>query len=268
MRDNKQILSYYYEFNGKIYKEFLFDHVKTMLNLVRHSMNSPLSRFVKRVMKRESLLKINFYDMVRLSIIFHDTGKIFYQRAYREIDGKRYLSFRGHEYFSAYFFEKFKRELVEDGVQKSKELRQFEYYGACTFAILYHHHAMGLRRRKTGIYVSSYNLKCSIEFMDDLERLSTFLPENEVYVFSKMIVTIKNEVNNPRFKAEVLESIETEKLWRNYVSKPFFKKLSLALLSILLTADYLAAKKTRGNRKSRFHEVLEEYYNFYLKPIT
>ncbi|MCS7374582.1 MAG: CRISPR-associated endonuclease Cas3'' [archaeon GB-1845-036] len=263
MKGEHGILSYYYESDGKIHLEFLNDHVKRALDYIEFSRESKLFKFSKNLLPPE----VDIYDLSRLSIIFHDTGKIFYQKMYRSLDGGKYISFRGHEYFSSYIFEKFLKETIDQNLNRNVNMEIYNYYNICSFAILFHHHAMNVNLRKPPKSVNKH-LQYTLKIIDGLKFLNTFLLDSEKPVFNSVIERLKKEISYSFFYTEMIRYIDKKMvdLWRMVMTYPKYKKMSLMLLSILLTADNLAARELRGYGGSRFHMALKDFYNYYLKP--
>jgi CRISPR-associated endonuclease Cas3-HD len=262
------IYSYYVEKGDEIFREELTDHVKEALSTIP-SKQSKISQYIEKMLGR---VDISFADAVRLSIIFHDIGKIFYQKNYK-YDKKhnvRYLSFTGHEFLSSYIFNKFTFYLANSEAL-SKML------SACNFSILFHHHAMNPRcraslYRKPAITVG----KAAIDEVkiEKLKILNQFLNSSEVGPWRDTINNVRVEVEKSKdvnvFIEGVVNSMFSQqglgsKIWRIFIGDPIFRKTSLALLSTLLVADYLSALKLRPKSKpTTFHNVLREFYSYYL----
>ena len=254
-----EIFSYYSKEDGKIIKEKLVDHIKKCMEFTNLLENSKITRYVNKLCKHN-----DFMNLVKFSIIFHDVGKIFYQKNLVIKENHEFISFKGHEYFSTYIFEEFRNQLINKNIEN---IEKYELQQASTFAILYHHHAMNTKLRypkmnkkfQRSVYVGLNSLT-SLK-----ETLTPWLKKSEFNAFESVMDKIKS--SSPKC---ILMSIPPEvneinrNLWRRYLICPTFKKLCFLTLSILLVADYLAAQKIRGVTKSQFKKVLTEFYNFYL----
>ncbi len=132
------ILSYYAKKDSKIIVETLQEHGYEAMKLVNQINYSPIFRLVKRIFPN---LK-NFNELVDLTIVFHDSGKAFFQED--KIEDKAHLSFRGHEFLSSYIFKRF---------YERTNINPIERYGITlvkdiiNFAILFHHHSMNIKER-------------------------------------------------------------------------------------------------------------------------
>jgi len=273
--DGDSIYSYYVEKGGEIFREKLTDHVKEALSTVSCSKQSKISQYIEKIL---GSIDIRFAEAVRLSIIFHDIGKIFYQKNYKydKIHNKRYLSFTGHEFLSSYIFNKFAFRLANSETL-SKML------SACNFSILFHHHAILFRRHAMNLKyrTSPYREPITVgkAVVDDvkierLKILNQFLKSSEVEPWRAAINDVEVEVKKSKdvnaFIGSVVSSMFSpqglgSKIWRIFISDSIFRKTSLALLSTLLVADYFSALKLRPESKpSTFHNVLREFYSYYL----
>lgn len=267
--DEDSIYSYYVEKGGEIFKEKLTDHVKEALSTVSCSKQSKISQYIEKIL---GSIDIRFAEAVRLSIIFHDIGKIFYQKNYKydKIHNNiRYLSFTGHEFLSSYIFDKFAFRLASSETL-SKTL------SACNFSILFHHHAMNPKYRASPYREPITVGKAAVDDVkiERLKILNQFLKSSEVEPWRAAINDVEVEVKKSKdvnaFIGSVVSSMFSpqglgKKIWRIFISDSIFRKTSLALLSTLLVADYFSALKLRPESKpSTFHNVLREFYSYYL----
>ncbi len=171
------------------------------------------------------------YDFVKKVIIFHDVGKVAFQRECEE------LSFTGHEFISAYVFWKvFEDELIG----KDKLLY--------TFPIIFHHHAMGVRRRLEKL--KNFSIRVDENVLDELaESLEEFV---EAEYVSKTLDVLGNVDTNA-----VVDNVRNmiNEIWDNFHG--YFAKNALKLLLITIICDYEGSKK-RGVRTS-FGRVVEDF---------
>mgnify|MGYP000411290010 CR=1 FL=1 len=260
------IYSYYEEGAGFSLKEKLVDHIDECMRILSSFDDS---RIHKYLVKMPCKWSIKPSDAIRLLVVFHDVGKVFYQKDY-EYDEKRnvkYLSFKGHEFLSFYIFNKFSYEIEKYHTDSNIIL------SACSFSILFHHHAMNPEQRR------KVRMKCDITLEDlkinELKNMLTRFLKNEWELnaldctLSTLIRDIKACGSVKRFIENVtyasLKGEEYKNLWDYFVTCSMFKKISLVFLATLLTVDYLSAYKLRGGGEpSDFHKVLMDFHNYYL----
>ena len=251
-----KILSYYLEENGKTVEENLVDHINIALDFTKGLKTSKVARFADKLCR-----KVDFQDLVRLSIIFHDVGKVFYQKNFITKEGRKFLSFKGHEYFSAYIFEEFRNKLIE---QNLEDCEKYELYKACTFAIFYHHHAMNIRLRTPRIREEGIErgLNLLSSFKNDVQCLLT---RDEISALEDAVGVIKR-LPVKSFLANIRREVDgmNRELWNNLIVKVEIRKLSFLVLSVLLVADYSAAQEKRKFGHSIFKRALDDFYCFYL----
>ena len=250
-----KILSYYLEEEGKILEENLVDHINIALNFTKGLNTSRVARFASKLCREAS-----FQDLIRLSIIFHDIGKVFYQKNFIAKEGQRFLSFKGHEYLSAYIFEEFRNKLIE---QDLGNYMMYKLYRACTFAIFYHHHAMNIRLRTPQIREDS--IKNGLNLLDAFKNdVQCLLTRNEIDALENAVNAIKSLPAQSiliNIKREVHEI--NRELWNDLIVNPEIRKLSFLTLSSLLIADYSAAHKRRKSGRSVFKRALDDFYRIY-----
>jgi len=183
------------------------------------------------------------YELVKKVIVFHDIGKVFYQR---DSDS---LSFTGHEFISAYIFWKvFGESLTEENL----ELMYL-------FPIIFHHHAMKIRGRggRKGR-------------LDALKTTSIVSPNSEIIHELEKILEKYTSQNYVTITINVLRSLETLKvvnlinkkidaIWRKFHQE--FAKKSLRLLLIMIICDY-EGSKDRGTPTS-FGKIIEGILKLY-----
>ena len=254
-----EIFSYYFKEDGKIIKEKLVDHIKKAMEFTNRLEDSKIIRYVSKLCKHN-----DFMNLVKFSIIFHDVGKIFYQKNLVIKESQEFISFKGHEYFSTYIFEEFRNQLINQNIE---DIKKYELQQASTFAILYHHHAMNTKLRYPKMNKKfQRSVYAGLSSLTSLkETLRPWLKKSEFNAFENVMDKIKSSSSKYipiSIQREVNEI--NKNLWKTYLIYPRFKKLCFLTLSTLLVADYLAAQKIRGVTKSQFKRVLTEFYNFYL----
>lgn len=223
-----------YSFYDPPVEERLSDHV----NLALSNVNAK-GRLVRQGVK----LTEDFLEILRLSIIFHDFGKVvFNQYAFRR--NKR-LTFPGHEVISCWaVYKHFNVDYrLRDKVMGRKLI---------ALSVLMHHHPMGLRER--------INILKKNEMEVNEETFSLFLEElNGIYI------------DNVRMKSAKVSEIawETERvyveLWRDIWmnSSPKIKKIFLLNLQGLVACDYTSANKLRGGDKG-FINVIKKFNDLFM----
>ena len=251
---NCQVYSYYC--NDQ--REFLRDHITTALSLINKG-----SRLIRYGLKIDP----NVLMKVRLSIIFHDIGKALFQKPRIKTSC---ISFRGHEYISTLILDDLRKQLIKLNVDfvDNNDLMEIAY------AVLYHHHAIGIRRRQPiiGNYDLSVGLKClhaTKAFIEEILKDETEIAKAYEIAIKKLIEKI-TILNNPqRIEQEIERAIEEIKndIRRRYIEKKGFRKRANLILVSLLTVDYIASQRYRKPTKSLFSDVVGEFHRLYLKNI-
>ena len=227
-------------------KELLVDHISAALEIVNP--NSRLFRFAGRY--------ADFERAVRLAVVFHDSGKVFYQKR-----GRNGMSFMGHEYFSTYIFSSFINKLFKLDLENCDGLLR----DAVTFTIFFHHHAMNVKLRKPKIDEKAVELGVSLldTFVGDVEQ---FLTAEESDALKGAVEAITSQ--KPEDIANGVVNYVEERIravWREIMVNPKLKRLSYATLLALTTADYLSAQKNRKSGRTRFSAIVDEFYRFYIR---
>ncbi|PUA32648.1 MAG: CRISPR-associated endonuclease Cas3'' [Candidatus Terraquivivens tikiterensis] len=253
MAITSEILSYFLRYkDGKEEKELLRDHIQGALNHVERIENKRIGRFVLK-----NLGVSNFGQLLRYSIILHDAGKAFFQseKHIRHEDNVEYLSFSGHEFFSALIAECF----VDEKIRQTYDFS----YSSVVFAVLYHHHAMNFEARKKAINSVAKIVESGINttHLEELKRtLSEFLDRDDRGILAKFMDRLPN-----KFTRNAVEVVQ-DKLFKRLVQNPQYvrlKKLSYALLDALIACDYLAAQKREAGR-SAFFDAVKDFYDAWL----
>ncbi len=247
-----EILSYRWEEGGKVKEETLKKHIEHALELVRDVEKSRIGRYAR---------KLGFSDFsraIRLSVIFHDSGKIFYQRPWDR------LSFRGHEYLSTFIADYFFRELVKFELKKIENLDIMR--NICIFAIFFHHHAMNVRLRAPKVDERDVEngIKMFGRFHDDVESM---LNGSEIEALDRalrLVAERRGAIANSTKK--YVEGVVRE-VWFSLNRDAKLKKLAYLNLDALIVSDNISAHENRGGGKRRFLKVMEEFRELYLKPL-
>lgn len=245
-----------YSFYCNETKETLEHHTQLALSLIKDK---------SKLIKYGNKLSKNFITYAKLSVIFHDLGKVFYQKNFsRQTKLSNFLSFHGHEFLSAYIFEKVRKKLLEIDPYNAEKYNE---YKIITFAILYHHHAMG--RDLNERYIRMDSLKLGFNYFNELEDIvsnllikagvNEFKPE----VLSDVLAGMKysdNFLGNVKAYIRVVK----EDLWREFVDDANFRKKSLLLLMLLISVDYLAAQRVRRPTSTIFSRAINDFYQLYI----
>jgi len=234
-----------YSFRRNSIEETLKDHVKEMLRILEDSTDSKVFKFAEKL----SVSKKVFHDSIKIAVIFHDSGKIFYQKP----SGN--LSFPGHERASTYILDIFTKKLIRINMLENK------VRNLMLFSVLYHHHAMGER---------NYHIESSVklkhlfeEFTRDVSELMEQYDLKSYINPLKEVITLFVEKMGCKPEATQIKEVENE-LWDHYVNSEV-KTLMLLSLSILVSLDYEAAKKLRGGAYSPFYPAVKEFTQNYLQ---
>jgi CRISPR/Cas system-associated endonuclease Cas3-HD len=256
---NKKILSYYERRGLDIVSEYLVDHIVTCSEFLGELKSSKIGRFC-------TSLHEDFSEAIRLSVFFHDIGKVFYQYG----RGKRYIAFTGHEILSFFMFKEFAKKL--------KENPEIDITAdTALFSVFFHHHAMGIKRRVNNIKNLDPLKKISYNvFQDLLSDLSLTvdrcISSDEFKILSSVINEISEKIFNGSININyIIRDSEGgicqlwEKITSNDENSIRFKKLAYSVLSVLVCVDNLSAQKLRKSTTTGFTKILEEFYNDYLK---
>lgn len=243
-------------------EQTLEEHIKLCLESLKHLSSTRLWRLFK-----------NFENILKITIIFHDSGKIFYQDRVRR--GKGFL---GHELLSTFIVNEF---LLHKDLNFSFDSR-FLIDGI----VLYHHYAMDLRKRKEK-FLNEFRgsfIVCESEekFMDLLKEhekiVLDFLDLEKLDLEREVAKKAMRDVNNKILKYlnlkrcllqygwifKDLEQINKE-IWSRFVKEKDFRKLMLLGINAMTIVDYLGVRE----RRTEFSRIVEEFvstYNLKFEP--
>jgi CRISPR/Cas system-associated endonuclease Cas3-HD len=257
-----KIYSFYYKKNREVIKETLDEHISKALNVINNLIKSPISKYMHKIGLNDPL---KFFNMAKLSIIFHDVGKIFYQHDPFEI--QEYINFSGHEFFSTYIYKEFHKYCYKLYTREFKNNMEIPI----EFSIFYHHHAMDINKRKELLKEKNININKGIDLLNSLtETLSPFLKKEISFKDFKIFINNleeKIEKNRNNLIASIrMEVEEVEKqIWETIISDNKIKKISYILLTVLLVADNIAAQEKRSHLTDVYHIALNDFYNLYLQ---
>jgi len=245
-----------YSYKQDSVEELLRDHIEEMLKVLNTLTTSKALKFVEKF----EIPKADFINSLKIAVIFHDIGKIFYQENWKE----QSLSFIGHERISALFLKMFMKNLDdEEPIIRLKD--------AIIFAVLYHHHAMGYRLPAFK-EISTLKLNSLFEeFYEDISHLMRkYKMDFYINPLHEMILEIKknflSSMENIHSLIRYAENLPFEKdIWETYLEDGIKRTLMLLSLSILISLDYESAGKTRRGNKAPFHRVTKEFIRHYLQ---
>ncbi|NPA98746.1 MAG: HD domain-containing protein [Crenarchaeota archaeon] len=274
-----RIISYYSSSErgrGRVI-EYLTDHIDEMIDLIDEesktiSYGTKLYNDYKVLMEREGIMfEYGYADIVYTAIIFHDVGKaLHYPRVINAMKHNGYVSFAGHEAFSAILLEELARKL---SIEKPENY-SVEAIMPAMFAILYHHHSLVLGKR--------------------LERLGSTIKKMDNNTITLIIDLIKNDLGRYKHKSSLIDALLDnleepihrtieklrlnpsyavneldEKLKRKIASGKkrdiLLKKLMHLTLTTLIALDYEAARRIRGGTPTIFGKMCTEWLNHYIK---
>lgn len=248
---------------AKVEKQTLKEHVSKALKALDEMRDSKIWRYAVKIFEGDEDL---MNEHLRLIILFHDIGKVFYQANFRfdEKRGLKYLNFKGHEYFSTYLADEYlwRSNISYKGVDRETILS----------TILYHHHAMGLKDRgkvrelrvckdreeyggmckALGEILEKHGLLVS-DFLQYLRNLGSHLKRKG------RLLVLKEEFTNDVYM-EVNEI--NRDIWSNFIRNKKFRRKMLVLNVILQVCDYRGSVG-RTRRPPKFYDVLKEFINLY-----
>lgn len=262
----------------KIKKQTMEEHVeKCMKAFDRELKDTKIWKIYLNLFDKKKSVEKFF----KFSICFHDIGKIFYQMNFG-IDrkkGQKYMSFKGHEWFSVYLADKFLDIWLErDMENRIDEYKEFRWI-VCS-AILYHHHSMGLKNRekldeilvckskeKFRGYLENIekilenNLK-SLADNDDIGNFVSYIEnfgENSLtYKESKEVFVLdRNKISG------ILNYVEdlNRRIWELFAGEDEFRRKIILSSSLMLVVDYMGSRG-RGE-KTHFGRLVDEFIDTY-----
>ena len=260
----EKIYSYYSINDGNVVEETLSEHIKNALDVINSIESSKIGKVVHDIFPYIKGL----YEISKMLIVFHDLGKVFYQMETNKI--ARYLSFKGHEFLSTYIFENF--YLSHEKMWASRDIFGIDIIEPLKFAILFHHHAMDIRKREELLKnLGMDNLMNGISLFNQLyEDVEVFLNPEDRKTFKNALDKISEKIKSTdsfinQLRLEIRR--EVNDVWRNVWINSGNKKISLLLLSVLIVADNMSAQMKRGSSKTVFHWAVEEFYRFYFVSV-
>jgi CRISPR/Cas system-associated endonuclease Cas3-HD len=189
------------------------------------------------------LLTPNFSDLLQKAIIFHDFGKVPFNRLmFRE---GRKLSFVGHEVISTFAVYMY---LQDKGKLNDSRL--------VSLGVLLHHHPMNLKDRMEKLSRREIRLgkEDFLLFYDEMKDILEpgWIPRDDI----NMEQVVK-DVNS------LLRSLWSE-VWMNGDART--KRTFLLMIQGLVAADYWSASRNRGG-KTAFGDVINKFIENFMSQI-
>ena len=261
----------------EIRKQTLEQHIDEAIRSLDNEIeNTKIWRYYVNLINEESVGR-----WMKAAIVLHDIGKIFYQGNFKSWGRKKYLNFTGHEFLSTYLTDKFLNAWLEEDIKsRLGEYKSFRWI-LCG-SILYHHHAMGLKRREL---LNEITICKNVSEFDEI--LSKVLGIMRGYLSefgSDAIQKLINEIRGIRQSGltnhtklslgkgslskiyRYVDELNGE-IWRNFVRSGEFGKKMILSTSILIIADYRGSRR-RGEEKTKFGEIIDESIRLYREIMS
>ncbi len=287
LRDKKELVDRYLrgEKSLRISKQTLGEHIEESLKAIEKIKDGKLWSFYVNTLTDGKELKNydeeTFEKWLKFAVIFHDIGKVFYQRnfGFDKDEDVKYLNFRGHEFFSTYLADIFIDLWLERDLEsRLNEFKDFRWI-VCS-SILYHHHAMGLKSRERLDEIRVCKLEEYDSIINEVNRIfketshldrlfgagivETFI--GELMKFKSKFRKNKNKeyVLDKRFISEVFRYVDdlNARIWTEFVKNKDFRKLMILTTTILIVLDY-EGSKTRTEKPPKFYNILKEFVDLY-----
>jgi CRISPR-associated endonuclease Cas3-HD len=235
-----------------------------------------LEEHIRQCLKAlEDLKNTRFWKIIgaaelelRTAIVFHDSGKIFYQKNLRK--GK--LSFSGHEIFSAYILKRFLWHYRKHAKTSDLELR-CSWGDLSIAAVLYHHHAMGVKKRVESLRKNELRFSSQKEFEEILAEHGEILLKNLEFLESEAVKLALEMLNSDlrRFLADgrvktadiAYESDDIiKRTWECFQKDVYFRKMMIALTTALVICDYRGVREENGGKRG-FEKIVDDFIELY-----
>jgi len=257
-----KLYSYRYVCGGReVIAEYLTDHSARVVKHLTRVKSSPLSRYAAL---KGGVGEEDFVNALLVAGALHDVGKAFYQLSVRVDErGCERLSFMGHEWISAYFIERLRREVSP---RKSPVVPLLD---VALYAVLLHHHAMDVRDRARKS-VTRLKPPRREDIISGLSELSELIPDNaikEAYLETLEDTVDKVLKHAGKSLADIITPVQTTyfDILKKSADRKGRRVLYLLGVAALVTADYLAAGEVRGPSASRFWKAVLEFSNTYFR---
>lgn len=252
----KPVYAYY---SNNTQYETLRDHIREALKVAEK---------MERVSNYGFKLSKNFPLILKLSIILHDSGKVVFNQYF--FNPNRELSFRGHEFVSAWFAYNL-GEVVEKSISKPSRSE----WDVIAFSIINHHHPMQIFDRCRALYEETFS-----RYIINEETIDLFIKETEIDEILKdeelreILEFFKNDSFLEKIRGHSLKTIAEyvcgdyglySNLWRRvwFNAEPKIRQLFLLNEQALVAADYYSASINRGEAKSEFGRATLQFVKLY-----
>jgi len=226
------------------FEQTLEEHIEECLKALEELKNT---RFWKLIRENEVEL--------RTAIVFHDSGKIFYQKNFK--GGK--IIFTGHEILSAHILDTFAWYYGKDAGNRYLSIA----------AVLYHHHAMGVKKRAGNL--RKIELKFNREeFEEILAEHKKILLKHLEFFEPKAVEKALDDLNSNLRKLFTGDRVDTSsmvsecgemitQIWEKFQKEADFRKKMIALTTALVICDYRGAK----GKRTEFGKIIDEFVELY-----
>jgi len=263
------------ESERRIKKQSLEEHIEDSIKALENEIkNTKIWKYYTTLSNRE---EEHVEKWTKFTIVFHDLGKMFYQKNDRLYKNERYLNFAGHEFISTFLADKFLEIWLKNGAEdRFDEYTDFRW--VIIGSILYHHHAIGLRKRgrlnEIKVCINHEEFKRIIERTSEtIKKYLKVFEEEAISQFIRELETIKPERTGIRnilvLSRDQLSDIYryvseglNEKVWEKFIGDKNFRKRMILSTNILIMTDYKGSE-TREGRKTEFWKVLDETITLY-----
>ncbi len=257
--------------------EYLGDHVGEMIRLLGEESKTLVygellfDRYKELLAEKGVRIKYDYKNILCTAIVFHDIGKALYQeRVINALRHSKYVSFAGHEVFSALLLDRLAKKLSRE----KPEQHSAEALIPAVFAVLYHHHSLILDRRIDRL---QYVIKTmDADKIDSIARmiygeLSGFKVTG--VLVNELLNLVGEEIRSSAdaMRASSLRHLVNmldENLKRIIASGKkkyvILKKIMYLTLSALIALDYEAARRRRGGTPTLFGRICGEWLLYYV----
>ncbi|GBC69908.1 hypothetical protein HRbin01_01613 [archaeon HR01] len=249
----REMLKIYSFYRGNGDGELLRDHVSEALRYAADFNDSKLVRMITSLRGGEK-----FIQLLTLSIILHDAGKVFLQdNRKKDRLGVEYISFAGHEFLSALLTKLLMDEVLLD--------ENFPEARVPVFAVYYHHHAMNPLTRKRFLQPAVQAAQKNLDLAQAVyEVLGDFLPYEYRGRLCEALEKFHKILNVEYIESSVKAMIDDELVKR---ADPHLFKLALTTLDALIVCDYLAASKRSEKAPSAFSSAVSMFHKIWTAKI-
>ena len=228
------------------FEQSLEEHIEDCLKALEELKNT---RFWKVIGNAEFEL--------RTAVVFHDSGKIFYQKNFKG----RKIVFTGHEIISAQILDRFAWHYG----RYADEISELS-----TAAVLYHHHAMGVKERASNLGKIELRFSSQKEFEGVLAEHEKILLKYLGFLEPKAVEKALDDLNSDLRKffkdsrVEIARIVSDSRdlisrVWEKFQKEIDFRKKMISLTVALVICDYRGAR----GKETEFGRVVNEFIDLY-----